>query len=510
MNNKLTKTLSFVFILTAIYKVLVFLRDSVFSNLYGLGYEATAYQAALKIPTQIVDIVLSSAIVSCFIPVFNELIQNKGKEEANKFARNFINIVSIIATFITIIGIIFSPQIVNFLTDFKADTYALTVDLIRITFPMIIFTAIAFSFVGLLQSYGQFYVPAFISGLSNLVVIVFLLLFSSQTGIRGVCYCTVFAWLLQVLVQLPFAKKYGYKFSLKTDFKDENIKKVLKLAIPILISTAVLPINNLISMKFASSISDASYSALEYAYKLYVVIYGIFSYAIGNIIFPELSKASSSKDNSEYIGTLKKSIKLVAFLLVPITLGLMIYSNSIVSISYERGEFDAQSTVLTSNALFYYAIGIIGAGLVEIMNKAFYAKQNTKTPLIVGLVIITLNIALSYLLSQSALSYLGIALATAIVALINGIILTILLNRENKIIDKDIGVYFGKVLLNGLVMSAVVIGINALTKNIFSNITFGSELLIKIIKLLIGTGAGAVVYFAGTYFTKTNVFLERK
>ena len=509
MKKNIIRTLSTVFILTAISKVLGFLRDIVFANIYGLGPEATAYQAALKIPTQIVDIVLSSAIVSCFIPIFNEVLQKNGKDEANKFANNFINAVSIIASFIAIIGIIFAPYVVKVFTSFTPSTYELTVNLIRITFPMIIFTAMAFSFVGFLQSYGEFNVPAAISGISNLVVITFLLLFSNKTGISGVCYCVVVAWAIQVLVQLPLAKKFGYKFSLKTNFKDENLKKVIKIAIPILISTAVLPINNLVSMRFASGIGDRYYSALEYAYKLYVVIYGIFSYAVGNIIFPELSKAVSSNDTESYNGTMTKSIKILSFLLIPLTIGLMIFSREIVSLSYERGAFTFESTLLTSGALFFYAVGIIGAGLVEIMNKAFYAKQDTKTPLYVGIISILLNLLLCFLFSKSMLSYKGIALATAIVAIINGIILCFIINGKCKLFNKDLSMYLLKIIYSSILMGVFVYSLDSILVHMFSNIALNS-FLINLIRLSVGAGGGVLIYFINTYFMNVNAFLERK
>ncbi len=507
MKKNMVKTLSAVFVLTAISKVLGFLRDVIFANIYGLEAEATAYQAALKIPTQIVDIVLSSAIVSCFIPIFNDVSKKKGKEDANRFANNFINVVSIIATFIAIIGMLFAPQIVNLFTDFSPSTYSLTVELVRITFPMIIFTAMAFSFVGFLQSYGEFNIPAGISGISNLVVILFLLIFSNTTGIHGVCYCVVLAWLLQVLVQLPFAKKFGYKFSLKTNFKDENLKRVLKLAIPILISTAVLPINNLVSMKFASGIGDKYYSALEYAYKLYVVIYGIFSYAIGNIIFPELSRAVSNNDNKSYNQTINKSLKLISFLLIPLTVGLIIFSEKIVSVSYERGAFTHESTLLTSGALIFYAIGIIGAGLVEIMNKAFYAKQNTKTPLFVGIFAIVLNFILCYLLSKTSLSYTGIALATALVAIANGVVLSFLIHKENQVFTKELFKYFGKIVFSTIIMGIFVYSMIDIADYLFRNVE--PSFIVNLIKLGVGTGGGVIVYFALTYFLKVNSFFNK-
>ena len=184
MKKNIIKTFSSVFIITLIAKVLGLLRDIVFANFYGTGFEATAYFTAIKIPTQIVDLVLSSAIVSTFVPVFNEIMQKDGKDKANLFAGNFINVITLVATVISIVGIVFAPQIVNFLAGgFDIQTYNLTVELIRITFPMIIFTAMAFSFVGFLQSYGEFNIPAMISGISNLVVIAFLLLFNNKTGI---------------------------------------------------------------------------------------------------------------------------------------------------------------------------------------------------------------------------------------------------------------------------------------------------------------------------------------
>ena len=207
--NNITKTFSIVFIITLVVKILGLLRDIVFANYYGTGYVATAFFAAIKIPTQIIDIILGSAIVSIFVPIFNEILQKKGKNIANEFACNFINVVALISTGIAILGILFAPQVVSLLAGgFEGKTYDLTVELIKITFPMVIFTAIAFSFVGFLQSYGEFNVPAMISGISNIVVILFLMFFREKFGIHGVTFCITFAWLLQVLIQLPFAKKF--------------------------------------------------------------------------------------------------------------------------------------------------------------------------------------------------------------------------------------------------------------------------------------------------------------
>lgn len=255
----------------------------------------------------------------------------------------------------------------------------------------------------------------------------------------------IFAWLLQLLIQIPSAKKFGYKFNFKINFKDSNLKKVFILAIPIFISTAVLPISNLISTRLASGMGESAMSALEYAYKLYIVISGVFTYAIGNIIFPELSRASTEDNNEEFKNIITKAIRLLSFILIPLTLGIMIYKDDIVSVMYERGEFTALSTIQTSGVLFYYAIGMIGAGIVEIMNKSFYAKQDTKTPLYIGVFVIILNILLSIFLGNTKLEYNGLALATSITTLTNAILLIIMANkRQTKIITKELLIYLRK------------------------------------------------------------------
>lgn len=495
MKKNIFKTFSLIFIITVISKFLGLFRDIVFAKYYGTGYVANAFFAAIRIPTQLVDIILSSAIVSTFVPIFNQVLQKDGKDKANKFANNFVNIVALISTAIAIIGIIFAPQIVKALAGgFDTQTFNLTVELIKITFPMIIFTAIAYSLVGFLQSYGQFNIPAMISAVSNLVIIIFLLLFREKFGIHGVAGCMLFAWLLQVLIQVPFAKKYGYPFGLHIDFKDENIKRVFLFSIPILISTAVLPINNLVSTRLASGMGDNAVSAMEYAYKLYVVISGVFTYAIGNIIFPEMSRASADDNKEEYKEIINKAMRMMIYILIPLTIGITIFSKDIISVIYERGEFTAESTLITSSILTFFSVGIIGSGIVEVMNKAFYAKQDTKSPLIAGIIMIIINVILCVTLSKF-LNVKGLALATSITAIVNAITLMYMANRNVKIITKELGTFIAKVVISALVMGVVVYLLNKYLQ---------ASSLINIFRMIIGAAMGVVTYYLMTYLLKAN------
>lgn len=498
--NSMAKTFSIVFVITFAVKVLGLLRDVVFAKFYGTGYVATAFFTSIRIPTQLVDIVLSSAIVSIFVPVFNQIFKKDGKEKANSFATNFINIVATISTGMAILGILFAPQIVKLLAGgFDEKTYELTVQLIRITFPMVIFTSVAFSFVGFLQSYGEFKIPSMISGISNLVIITFLIFFEERFGIKGVTYCMTFAWFLQVLIQIPFAIKYGYKFRLKIDLKDENLKKVFKLAVPVIVSTAVLPVNSLVSTRLASEMGENACAALEYAYKLYLVISGVFTYAIGNIIFPELSRTSVEKNDEKFVELIQKAIKMLSFLLIPLTIGIVIYRTDIISTIYQRGEFDENSTILTASALLFYSIGIIGSGIVEIMNKAFYAKQDTKSPLKIGIAVIFINLILSVFLAKN-MDFKGLALATSLSAIFNAIILVIAAYKQQKqILNKDLIVCLLKMFACAIAMGAVVFVLNKL----LSKILIGG-LIKNIVRMLIGASVGFVFYYVLTMLLNIN------
>lgn len=505
MNAKIVKTFSTVVLITIFSKIIGLIRDIVFAYYFGTGYEATAFFTAIRIPTQLLDLGLSAAITATFIPVFNEVMQKKGKDNANSFASNFVNIIAIVTTLISVLGIIFAPQVVQVLAGgFDAKTFELTVQLIQITFPMIIFTAIAFSFVGFLQSYGQFNVPAMISAVSNIAIILFLIFFKDVFGIYGITVFMLIAWALQVIIQIPFVINKGYKFSFKIDFKNTDIKKVFKLALPIIISTSVIPINILVSTRIASGMGEDGVAILEYGYKLFIVAVGVFTYAIGNIIFPEFARLSSSNNMDDFIALIKKGLKAITFILIPFTIGFIIFRTDIVSILYEHGEFNSTSTLLTSNVLLYYAIGMIGFGFLEIMNKVFYAKQNVKTPVIVGLCMIVTNIILCIMLS-SFMGINGLALATSITIILNALILMICANVQMKnILTRDFAISIFKILIASISMGIVVIVLNNWLIGIMNTD------ILQVIRLIIGAIVGVSVYVIVAYLMKLKEIEEFK
>ena len=500
MKKGIIKTFTFMFSAIFLAKVLGLVRNIVFANFYGTGFEATAFFTASRIPLQLLDMTLGAAISSTFIPIFNEYLQKDGKKRAIQFANNFLNVIIVVSLLLTILGIIFAPQIVSIIApDLESQTLELTVQLIKILFPIMIFTAVAYVSVGFLQSMDEFRIPSIISVVANGILILYLAIFNNKFGIKGVAIAMLVGWATQILVHIPAVIKKGFKYKFSIDFKDEGLKKILKLAPPILISTWVQPINNIVNIRLASGLQDGqAVSALEYSYNLYLIIVGVFSYTLSNIIFPELSKLTADNNKSMIVEILNKSIKISLFLIIPMSVGIGVLSNDIIKLIYERGEFTATSTYLTGGALTYYAIGMIGYGLMEILNKAFYAMQDSKTPMKISALAIIMNILLSIGLVKVN-DYLGLPLAASITSIITAILMIYAINKKmNGIVDKKTTVECAKTIVSALIMGVVVYLIAKI------NIKH------QIITLAVSALSGVIVYFITMLVLKSETIDEFK
>ena len=498
MKKNIIKTFAFMFSAMFLAKVLGLVRNIVFASFYGTGFEATSFFTASRIPLQLLDITLGAAISSTFIPVFNEFIQKDGKERAVTFANNFLNIIILISLILSVLGMIFAAPIVNFIApELDTVTMELTISLSRILFPVLLFTAVAYVFVGFLQSLDEFNIPAIISVVSNGILILYLFVFNDKFGVKGAAIAMLIGWGTQILVQLPSAIQKGFKYKLKIDFKDAGLKKVIKLAIPILISSWVQPINNIVNLRLASGLEQGeAVSAIEYAYTLYLMVVGVFSYTLSNIIFPSLSKLNADKQENEFKNIINKVIKISIFFIIPMSFGIGVLSSDIIKLIYERGEFTAHSTMLTSNALMFYAIGMIGYGIMEILNKAFYAKQDAKTPMVVSAIAIVVNILLSITLVRM-MGYTALPLAASITSILTAVIMMWRINIVSRgIVDKAICKELIKSIFSGIVMSICVYGVNMI------------QGLPNIVTLVLSVVVGLITYLIIEFLAKSEVINE--
>lgn len=479
--GKMIKTALFMVIITLSAKVLGMLRDILLAASYGTTPEAVAYDTASRLPLIIFDFVIGGVITSSFIPVFNELLVKKGKKDALDFAGSYVNVILLITAVITVIGIIFSGALVGLLApDVSEDTAALAASLSRIMFPMIIFTGLAFSFVGLLQSFGNFLLPAVISLVSNLIMVLYFIFFNKTFGIHGLAVAMLVGWGSQAIIQLPAVLKNGFRFTLKLDLKSPYIKKAFAMALPILVGSWVQPFCNLINTRFASSF-EGGISAMGYANRLYLIIVGVFTFVATNLLFPYFSKVQASGDSEAEEKLTRTSVKSLMLIILPITAGIFVLSEPLISIIYQRGEFNERDVEMTAEALRFFSLGMPFYALNEVCTKKFFAEQRTVPPMITALVAIFMNFVLVVILSD-VMGLAGIALSSAAAVALNSILNVILRYRRG---DKMLSLHDLRDIFVMLCSSVVM----ALA------VSFSSLYLDGLVGVVLNIILGAVLYF---------------
>ena len=412
--NQAVKTVSFMMLITLFGKILGLVRDQFLAAKYAYSTAGAAFTIASQIPRTFFDVVFASAISASFIPIFVEYLQKRGREEAFALANRFITLIST-ATVIIMVGCILlaEPLAWLFAPGYEVETIELAVPLLKMLFPTMVFTAVAFSFVGILQSLDEFNIPAALSVVSNGILIFYYIFLNERFGVYGLTIAFLIGWAMQAIIQIPSLHKKGYHYRPDFHFKDEGLKKIGKLMLPVMVGTWIQPINFVINSRFASQISNGELgvTSLTYANNLYTIIVGVFVLAIANMVFPKFSRMT--EDKKEFGLAVRNTLKAMIFLLIPMTVGLMALAEPVVTLIYKRGEFDLLATELTSAALFFFALGMVGYGVQNILSRAFYANQDGKTPFYSGLVSIIINAVLCALLLKP-MGIGGLALAAAV------------------------------------------------------------------------------------------------
>ena len=259
-NDHATRTISIVMVITLIGKVLGLYRDHLMAVHYGTaGMEAKAFYVASRIPRVFFDVVFASAIAACFIPVFSEYLTQKGKQEAFRFGGNFLSVMTLLTALLTGLGILFAEPLVTLFADgYDAQTAALAASLTRVMFPTVLFTGVAFSFVGILQAMDRFNIPALISTVSNLVIIGYFYFLDEDYGVYGLAAAYLAGWLLQALVQVPSLKQIGFRYHPNFSFRTDGMRRAFALMGPVMVSTWVQPINLTINSRFGSHLYDGA------------------------------------------------------------------------------------------------------------------------------------------------------------------------------------------------------------------------------------------------------------
>jgi integral membrane protein MviN len=513
-------------------RVLGLVRETLFAKYFGAGFLYDAFIVGFRIPNLLRDLFAEGALSSAFVKVFTDYQLRNSEQEAWRLASLVFNCLSVVLSILTIAGILLSPLFVklityNYLSDpnhyYPPEKAALATLLMQTMFPFILLVALAALAMGVLNTKGRFGIPASASTAFNIASIIFGLGFAywlaggvweksvdkiavpsdaAQWAIIGMAIGTLVGGAAQLLIQLPSLHKVGFRFSLNLNFRDEGVRRVMRLMGPAIIGTGAIQVKVLVDTIVASGI-DGGASWLSYSFRLMQFPIGVFGVAIGTAAIPTLSRLASEDNIVKFRSTMADAVKLVLLLAIPSACGLIALGNPIVSLIYQRGEFDTFDTDMTSWALTAYSLGLAAYAAIKVLSPAFYALDDAKTPMYISLVSILVHVPASFGMMQllstvgvtverpNGYGHAGVALATSIVATFNFIVLGYFMRRKiHRLNGREVFASFVKIVIASALMSAVCYLSYRYLETFFSDKT----LMIRLIEAFVPIAFGGISF----------------
>ena len=355
------------------------------------------------------------------------------------------------------LGLIYTPFLIKLLVPgFTEEGFWLTVLLTRVMFAQSFFMALNGISQGILHSYKHFFAPALGSVLYNLGIIVIGIILVDKLGILGFSLGVVMGAMLNFIVQIPALLKIGLRYKPIINLRHPGVKKILVLILPVLIGLSVTHFNLFVNQYLGSSLPQGMISALRAAQRIMQLPIGVFAIAVALAVFPTLTGQAARKEMKEFKSTISMGVRTVVFITLPAAVGLIALREPIVRAMFQQGQFTVANTEATASALLFYSLGLIGYSAQQVLNRAFYALQDTKTPVTIGIITIVLNIILNFMLIEP-LGHRGLALAYSLAGLANMVLLLYYLrNKIGNIDGKNMLYSFTKTLLASLLMGVVV------------------------------------------------------
>jgi len=431
--SQVVKAAGIIGIATFSSRILGFIRDMVLARLFGAGAAADAFFVAYRIPNLLRELFAEGSMSAAFIPIFSEYLAKRSKRDAWELASAAFTTLLTILTGVCVLGILTARWIVPLIApgfSEGSEKQALTILLAQIMFPYLLFIGLSAVAMGVLNSIRRFAAPAFSPVMFNIAIIgsAFLLAPLFDQPILAVAVGVVVGGLAQFLIQLPALNKAGFLFAWRFDFNHDGVRRIGWLMAPALIGLSVTQINVLVSTILASFFPGGP-TYLFYGMRLIQFPLGVFGVALATAVLPSLSMQAAQGDLSALRHTLSFGLRLIFFIIFPAMIGLILLRVPIVQLFFEHGRFSAADTAGTAQAVFAYAIGLWAFAGVRIIVAAFYALQDTRTPVLVAGIALSANIALSMAL-MGPLQHVGLALATALAAIVNMSLLIVFLVRH--------------------------------------------------------------------------------
>jgi putative peptidoglycan lipid II flippase len=513
MSFRLARSAGLISVATMASRVLGVAREAVIAGIFGAGTAVDAFNVAFRIPNLLRDLFAEGAMTAAFVPTFTRTLTSRGREDAWRLGNLVINALLLVTGAVVIVGMLFAAPITQAIAPRFASVpgkLELTTDLTRVMLPFLTAIAIAVAMMGMLNSLNRFFIPALSPAMFNVATIasaVALAPLMPSVGlppIMAIAIGTLAGGLGQILLQWPVLRREGFRYRPAVDFRNPELREVLRLMVPGTIGLAAVQINVLVNTYLATGQQEGAVSWLGYAFRLMYVPIGLFGVAIATAALPEISRHAAVQDAPAMRRTIAGALRMMLMLNVPATIGLMVLARPIVGLLLERGAFTPIDTEATAAALMFYAPGLVGYSAVKIASPSFYALRDSRTPVIVSVVAVLANLGMNLVLVRH-IGYRGLALGTAIAAIFNATaLLWLLRNRLGGLEGRRTGVALLKIVAASAVMGLAAHGMSVWLAVVLRD---GDEMA-KLVRVLSAIAAGVLALVISARLLRIHEFDE--
>lgn len=465
--ENLAKTTIWVTVVMCIGYLVSFAKEAVVANYFGVSKEVDAYTIALQVPVILFSFV-AVAIQSVVVPIYSDILYNKGRNDADYFASNLLFIVLIFTGIFFLAGEIFASGLIYlFAPGFNIEVHNLAVELFRITLPTIFFSLIAQVFTAILNVHKVFVLPSLSVVVFNAGLILAIVALHFRFGIMAACFGQIIGSLLQTLMLAIIIRKL-FSWKLILNFKDSSLRQAMRMSLPVFWSISVAEVNAMVNKMVASFLFVGSIAAMGYAQKINTIFISFFTSAIATIVYPMYAESAAKGDTSQLSKRVNLTLSAYTLFLVPVMLFILCYKQEIIELAFARGAFDKNAIIVTQQLLGFYVIGILFLALRGNVTNVFYSLKDSKTPAInatIGVIInIVLNLTLPFVMGVN-----GLALATSITSIYITSALVLLLLKKQK--GLNLKYYFSNlrgILLSSMITLAVMIACRLMLSSLSS------------------------------------------
>ena len=469
MSGRLLKSTMTVGGMTLVSRVLGLVRDIVIARVIGAGVGADAFFVAFKIPNFMRRLFAEGAFSQAFVPVLSDYRETQDVQSVRALIGAVAGMLGGILLLVTLIGVLAAPLLVTIFAPGFLDEpakFEMAVDMVRITFPYLLLISLTALVAGVLNSYGRFAVPAFTPVLLNLCLIAATLWFAPglDRPVMALAWAVLLAGLLQLSFQLVPLHRMGFLTRPRWVRGNPGVARIKKLMLPAIFGSSVAQINLLFDTLIASFLVTGSVSWLYFSDRLMEFPLGIFGIALATVILPSLSRDHAAESRERFMATLDWALRLVVLITVPAAMGLCLLAGPMLTTLFQYGAFSVDDVAMSRLSLMAYALGLPGFVLVKVLASGFYARQDTRTPVRVGVIAMTTNMVMNVLFVVPLVYFdapgphAGLAVATSLSAYLNAGLLYHGLRREAGY-RPGVGwfVWLAKVSIGVAAMSALLI-----------------------------------------------------